>query len=143
MMPRREFSKAVKAQIVKRAMLPSGEIACENCGLVLGRKPYQIDHTIADALILDKSRPLTADDGKLLGKDCCHDPKTRQHDVPAIAKAKRREAKDLGIVDPPKMQGRKFPRTSKSARREANASKKPSLPPKPLYTRHIEERNAR
>ena len=47
MMPRREFSKSVYAQIVKRAMLPSGEIACEGCGLILGKKKYHVDHTIA------------------------------------------------------------------------------------------------
>lgn len=41
------------------------------------RKPYHIDHTIADALQVDKSRKLTADDGKLLGVECCHKPKTK------------------------------------------------------------------
>ena len=105
---RREFPKEVYAQIVRRAMLPTGEIACEGCGLVLGKKKYHVDHTIPDALFLDKKRKLTADDGKLLGVECCHAPKTKI-DVKNIAEAKRREAKDLGferrkkpIPSPPK-----------------------------------------
>ena len=95
-MARREFTAPVYAQIVKRAMLPTGEIACEGCGLVLGKRPYHVDHTKPDGLEIDKSRKLTADDGKLLGVECCHAPKTKQ-DVADIAEAKRREAKHLGI----------------------------------------------
>lgn len=109
-MARREFSKPVKAEIIKRAMQPNGEIACEGCGLILGKKPFHIDHVTADALVIDKSAKLTAKDGQLLGKACCHDPKTREHDVPAIAQAKRREAKHLGIAAPKqKITGRGFP----------------------------------
>ena len=96
---RREFTKPVMAQIVHRAMV-DGQIYCEGCGQALGKKKYHIDHTIADALQIDKSRKLTADDGKLLGVECCHNPKTREQDVPAIAQAKRREAKHLGIERP-------------------------------------------
>lgn len=95
-MTRREFTNRVKAEIVHRAMNADGRVVCEGCGLVLGKKPYEIDHTIADALVLDKSRPLTAADGKLLGKKCCHDPKTVK-DVGTIAKVKRVSAKHLGI----------------------------------------------
>lgn len=93
---RREFPKPVYMQIVRRAMLPTGEIACEGCGLVLGKKPYHVDHTIPDALFLDKARTLTAADGKLLGVKCCHAPKTKT-DVAVIAQAKRREAKHNGV----------------------------------------------
>lgn len=95
-MARREFPKPVYMQIVRRAMLSTGEIVCEGCGLVLGKKPYHVDHTIPDALFLDKSRKLTADDGKLLGVECCHAPKTKV-DVAVIAEAKRREAKHNGV----------------------------------------------
>lgn len=95
-MARREFSTAVYAQIVNRAMNANGHIVCEGCGLVLGKKPYHIDHTIADALVLDKSRALTAADGKLLGVKCCHAPKTKI-DVRNIAEAKRREAVHHGF----------------------------------------------
>lgn len=94
-MPRREFSPSVYAAIVKRAMLPDGTIACEGCNLVLGKKPYQVDHTKPDGLEIDKSRKLTVDDGKLLGVECCHAPKTKI-DVANIAQAKRREAKFTG-----------------------------------------------
>lgn len=96
-MTRREFSRAVQAQIVLRATNARGMVCCEGCGLVLGKKPYEIDHTIAEALVVDKRKALTAEHGQLLGKECCHAPKTRQHDIPAIARAKRREARHLGI----------------------------------------------
>ena len=95
-MSRREFPKSVYTQIVRRAMTHDGQIACEGCGLILGKKPYNVDHTIPDALFLDKARDLTAADGKLLGADCCHKSKTKK-DVKDIAEAKRREAKHLGI----------------------------------------------
>lgn len=125
-MARREFPKPVYMQIVRRAMLPTGEIACEGCGLVLGKKPYHVDHTIPDALFLDKSRKLTADDGKLLGVECCHAPKTKV-DVAVIAEAKRREAKHNGVkrapsklAAPPKQpkQSRHAPQPPRSLYRE-------------------------
>jgi hypothetical protein len=113
-MARREFTKAVYAAIVKRAMQPNGEIACEGCGLILGRKPYHVDHTIPDALQVDKSRKLTADDGKLLGVECCHKPKTVE-DKGVIAKAKRNEANYLGIKTAPSKPIRSagFPKSQK------------------------------
>ena len=97
-MKRREFTKDVYAQIVRRATNKAGHVVCEGCGLVLGKKPYHVDHTIADALILEK-RKLTASDGKLLGVECCHAPKTKQ-DVADIARAKRREARHTGAIKP-------------------------------------------
>jgi hypothetical protein len=108
-MRRREFPRDVYAQIVRRATLPNGHVACEGCGLVLGKKPYHVDHTIPDALFLDKKRKLTADDGKLLGVECCHKPKTAA-DVADIARAKRREAKHFGFSRPKKkkLQSRGF-----------------------------------
>lgn len=127
-MARREFPKEVYAQIVRRAIQPSGEIACEGCSLVLGKKPYHVDHTIADALFLDKSRKLTADDGKLLGVECCHAPKTKI-DVKNIAEAKRREAKHLGIKRPKQtIKSAPFPVSPKSQR-----PARPSLPPRAIY----------
>lgn len=128
-MSRREFTRDVKAQIVKRAMLPSGEIACEGCGLILGKKPYHVDHTKPDALEVDKSRKLTADDGKLLGVECCHAPKTKA-DVAVISKAKRTEAKHLGIARPKQ----KIPSRPNAPKR----APKPSLPPRALF-KPIEE----
>lgn len=96
---RREFPRSVKALIVHRAMNANGQIACEGCGLILGAKRYEIDHTIPEAMMTDKSAPLTAAEGKLLGAACCHAGKTVK-DVGAIAKAKRIEAKRLGIRKP-------------------------------------------
>lgn len=127
-MARREFPKSVKAEIVRRAMTKEGLVACEGCGLILGKKPYQIDHTIPDALFLDKSRKLTAADGKLLGQECCHGPKTHQVDIPTIAKVKRVEARDKGIIRP---KGQiKSPGFSRPAKAE-KTSKWAFLPPLP------------
>lgn len=94
-MNRREFPRAVRDEIIERSKNERGQICCEGCSLVLGSKPWHIDHTIPEALFLDKSRPLTKDDGKLLGWDCCHAPKTAV-DQGDIAKAKRRARKHNG-----------------------------------------------
>lgn len=132
-MSRREFTNSVYAAIVKRAMQSNGEIACEGCGLILGRKPYHVDHTVPDALQVDKSRKLTVDDGKLLGVECCHKPKTVE-DQGAIAKAKRNEANHLGFKTIPakKLRGAGFPKSEKAAKREPKAFL-PPLPPRQLY----------
>lgn len=103
-MKRREFSHKIRLVIVARAMNASGQVVCEGCGQILHMKKYEIDHTIAEALITDKAKPLTAKDGQLLGM-CCHrgeDGKTAR-DVSDIARAKRRAAKHLGIK--PKARG--------------------------------------
>lgn len=129
-MARREFSKSVMAEIVRRALHPKQGIICEGCGLALGKKPYNIDHTIPDAMFLDKTRKLTADDGKLLGKACCHDPKTHGVDIPAIAKVKRIEAKHTGITKPKgDIPGKGFAQSDKAAKRAT----RPSLPPRQLF----------
>lgn len=91
-MKRREFSTKVRLEIVQRAMNDRGQVCCEGCGLVLAGKRYEIDHTIAEALVVDKSKALTAKDGQLLGY-CCHrgeNGKTNA-DVGRIAKAKRQQ----------------------------------------------------
>ncbi len=103
-MSRREFPDRVKAQIVHRAMNADGQVVCEGCGFVLGKKPYHIDHTIPDAMYTDKTRDLTKDDGKLLGWACCHKPKTAA-DQRDIAKVRRVERKHLGIRRPSRMAG--------------------------------------
>ncbi len=96
---RREFSTRQKAEIVQRAMNERGQVCCEGCDLVLGKKPYHIDHTIPEAMVTDKTRPLTINDGKLLGWDCCHKPKTAE-DVGDIAKVVRISNRHLGIKKP-------------------------------------------
>jgi hypothetical protein len=126
-MARREFTRTVYAQIVHRATV-AGQIACEGCGLILGKKKYHVDHTIADALQIDKARKLTADDGKLLGVECCHAPKTKI-DVAVIAEAKRREAKFHGFSRPKQtIPGRGFPKPEKAAKPAKN-----ELPRRSLY----------
>jgi hypothetical protein len=96
-MTRREFSRKVRAEIILRATNADGVVCCEGCGLVLGKKPYEIDHTIAEWLVTDKSLPLRADDGRLLGKACCHAPKTAV-DIRTIRKVERIRDRDSGAM---------------------------------------------
>lgn len=126
-MARREFTRDVRAEIVKRAMNAAGQVCCEGCGLVLGKKHYAVDHKKADGLEVDKSRKLTVDDGQLLGEECCHKPKTHGVDRPMIDRAKRREAKHLGTKAPPsqKIPSRGFARKERTP--------KPKLPPRPMF----------
>ena len=99
-MGRRNFTRNQREQIIERSKR-NGLICCEGCGLVLGEKPYEIDHIIAEALRpeADKQKPITIAEGQLLGKDCCHrgpDGKTRK-DVKAIAKGKRQYDRANGL----------------------------------------------
>ena len=96
---RREFTRGQKVAMLKRAMDTHGNIRCEGCGLNITGKIAEFDHVIPEALILDKSRELSIEDGRVLGRDCCHrapGAKTAR-DLAAIAEAKRREARHLGI----------------------------------------------
>ena len=97
---RREFSRKQRAEIILRATGPDGVIVCEGCGLRLGKKPFEIDHIIAEALIVDKSAPLTIEDGQLLGKECCHRGGKTQDDIRRIRKADRQRDKHNGAVKP-------------------------------------------
>lgn len=85
--------------MIKRAMDGAGRILCEGCGLNITGKAIEFDHTIPEALIIDKSVGLKITDGRLLGRDCCHrrsGGKTAT-DLADIAEAKRREAKHFGL----------------------------------------------
>lgn len=96
---RREFSREVRAEMVRRATVQH-TLFCEGCGLDLTGKEIEFDHTIAEAYVLDKSRKLTAADGKVLGKACCHREaggKTAQ-DTAGVAKVKRQEANHHGFA---------------------------------------------
>jgi len=105
-MNRQEFTRAVSLEIVKRATDAKGAMRCEKCGLKIKGRNFQIDHLIADALRSDedkKARKLTAADGQLLcsgSPASCHAIKTTKEDVPAIAKAKSRQVKEIGIKKP-------------------------------------------
>lgn len=93
---RLEFTRKVRKQIVDRATNAAGLVTCEGCGLVLGKKPYEVDHILPEAF-RDHTRrePLTAADGQLLGRACCHAPKTAT-DIRNIREAQRRRDKDSG-----------------------------------------------
>lgn len=90
-MSRREFPPKVKVAAFQRA---NGR--CEECGvrLVAGNGP-NYDHRVSDGL---GGEP-TLENCEVL---CipCHGEKTRKRDIPAIAKAKRREAKHIGAHKP-------------------------------------------
>jgi len=132
---RREFTKAVKVEIIKRASRMTFNYPrpyCEQCESSADK--FEIDHITPDGLSVDKSAPLTAKDGMLL---CipCHKEKTAS-DVASIAKAKRIEAKHIGADRPAgKLQSRGFPkseRASKIARVKIDKHAIPALPRKEL-----------
>ena len=123
MTARREFPRRVRAEIILRATNAAGIVTCEGCGLVLGRKPYEVDHTLPEALVMDKSRKLTAADGKLLGKACCHTPKTGD-DIRRIRKADRQRDKDTrALAKPPQIKSRGFEPRPRQARATTPLSK--------------------
>ena len=129
-MKRREFTREQKAQMIKRASDAQGLIWCEGCGLNLTGKVIEFDHTIAEALVIDKAKPLTIADGKVLGRDCCHRApggKTAQ-DVAIISEAKRREAAHLGIRRQPQIKSRGF--AKRPPQRKASAPLTRPLPPR-------------
>lgn len=118
---RREFSRAQKVAMIKRAMAGGSQIFCEGCGLNLTGKVIEFDHIIPEALLLDKSEPLDISDGRVLGRDCCHRApggKTAG-DLADIAEAKRREAKHLGVRMRPRFRTAGFaaPEPQRSASR--------------------------
>lgn len=101
-MARREFPKAVKVAAVKRATR-DGKLFCEGCnGLLTGR--FEIDHIRADGLLGEP----TLENARVLCS-ICHKEKTAA-DVRSIAKAKRVEARHLGI----QKAGRGFQRREKA-----------------------------
>lgn len=97
-MSRREFSRKQRAGIILRATDSEGIVCCEGCGLRLHRKPYEIDHIIAEALIMDKSVPLRIEDGQLLGKECCHRGGKTADDIRLIRKADRQRDRHTGAM---------------------------------------------
>lgn len=93
-MSRREFTKSVKVQIIKRATTIEGQVRCENpfCRAFVTR--WEINHRHMDAMSVDKSRKLDLLDGELLCIDC-HKAVTKAQ-APVLAKVLRVEAKHLG-----------------------------------------------
>lgn len=103
-MTRREFSRDVRAGAFKRCMDGRGTPRCEGCYAALKAGSFAFDHIRADGLL---GEPTLAN-CQVLCTDC-HSAKTREHDVPAIARSKAREASHLGIKRP-KMRGAGFRR---------------------------------
>jgi 5-methylcytosine-specific restriction enzyme A len=85
-MSRKEFSTSVKVAAWKRC----GGL-CEECGDLLKPGRFQYDHDNPDGLTGEPTL-----DNCVVRCTPCHSEKTKQ-DVANIAKAKRREAKALGI----------------------------------------------
>lgn len=99
MSARREFTKAIRVEIIKRASTGNmGATICEQCGAT-ARGAWEIDHRDPDAMQIDKRRPLTASDGWLLCLPC-HKEKSAS-DAGKLAKAKRIEAAHLGAKPAP------------------------------------------
>ena len=88
-MARKEFPRSVKVAAVMRATI-DGKMFCEGCGALITGK-FEIDHIRADGLLGEP----TLENARILCSPC-HKEKTRA-DVGAIAKAKRLEARHLGI----------------------------------------------
>lgn len=107
-MKRRNFSRKVRFEIIKRATNERGRLICEGCGIDVTGLRVEIDHVLAEALVMDKSQALTAKDGQLLGLKCCHrggDNKTKG-DIQRIRKADRQRNSHAGL----KAAGRGFRR---------------------------------
>lgn len=126
---RREFDRGTKAEIKTRCATLTGW-RCENCGQIVASG--EIDHIIAEALIVDKTKKLTAKDGQFLCWPCHQGAggKTAR-DKGIIAKAKRQEAANLGVRAKPegafKLQSRGFQKFAKTKR----GVDKSALPPLP------------
>lgn len=76
-----EFKAAAKRDMFIRAGGPE-DVHCEGCGLRLGGKAFDYDHTVeiwelpSDLRALFRKNGVPAEFGKLLGKDCCHKDKS-------------------------------------------------------------------
>lgn len=64
--------------------------------MIATRSRGEVDHNVAEALIVDKSKPLTAADGSFLCLACHRQDKTPA-DLEAIWRAKRRRSRMLGV----------------------------------------------
>lgn len=129
-MSRREFPRAIKVAVIKRATR-DGVTYCEKCGALAKR--WQIDHIRPDGLLGEP----TIENAQLLG-ECCYTPKNAD-DTAKIAKAKRREAKALGakkpagrpivsVPFPPPEDKKRSDRTGK-----VDKSALPALPRRPMF----------
>ena len=118
-MSRREFTKAIKVAVVKRAMR-DGVVYCESCGLPAKR--WQIDHRVADA---HGGKPVI-ENAQLICEPCF--AIKNPQDTKIAAKLKRVEARHLGAHRPKaKIKSAGFPQSSKPR------IPKPQIAPRALY----------
>ena len=118
-MARKEFTRAIKVAVIKRATV-DGKTFCEECGSLAKR--WEIDHVRADGLLGEA----TLENAKLICKPC-HDEKTKS-DVKQIAQAKRREAIHLGVRKKPSLRSCGFPKSAKAPKQQVK------LPPRrPMF----------
>ena len=129
-MNRRNFVRAVRVEIIKRATRPDGQPACERCGSI-GRK-LEIHHRVMDAMETDKSRKLTADDGEAICSKC-HDPITSEQRK-VLAKALAQEALALRVRAAPArpLRSAPMPTTERAAARRSREPRA-ALPPRQIY----------
>lgn len=108
---RREFSRAIKLEVLKRATR-DGIVTCEKCGALAKR--FQIDHVRPDGLLGEP----TIDNAMLICEPCFI--AKNAEDTSRIAKAKRQESVALGIRTRPvaKLRGPKFAKSERTAARE-------------------------
>ena len=119
-MSRKNFTTAT---IVARFKHCRGK--CESCGVVLKPGAYHCDHANPDGLT---GLP-TFDNAKILCRQC-HTEKTRA-DVADIAGAKRKEARNIGAVNPAgNIKSAGFAKSERPERRASQPSKLDSLPPR-------------
>lgn len=100
-----EFSRTVRAEIIKRAMhngIPKCEHVYSNgarCGSIKG---LEVNHKAMDAMRSDddkRKRKLTADDGELLCS--AHHREETKRQQADLAKARAQEAAHIGAKPPP------------------------------------------
>jgi hypothetical protein len=114
-MNRREFDKRTKVAIVKRSMI-EGIPTCERvenevrCGCTKG---LEVNHIDMDAMQVDKSRKLTANDGENICQP--HHKRETKTQMGVLANTLRMEAAALGADKPNKAkiaQPAKSPKTT-------------------------------
>lgn len=121
---RRKFTDKDRARI-----FAANAGCCHLCGDKIDgvREAWEIEHVIAWELTRDDS-----DDNLRPAHKACHKNKTHKQDRPAINRAKRREAKHLGITTPKQsIPSRVRPKPAK----EAKPERRPSLLPRVLFRR--------
>lgn len=125
-MTRREFPRSVKVAVVKRATRES-VVYCEACGAQAKR--WQIDHVRPDGLGGDPTLG-----NAMLICEACFSAKNPA-DTRAIAKAKRREARHIGVKTQPAVQikSRGFTKTTRDPKTGKTRIPRAALPPRQMF----------